>query len=367
MGGFKNKFDYRNFAVVDLFCGIGGLTHGFVSEGFKVKAGIDFDESCRYAFEVNNNSKFVYQDITKVTGAQLERFFGKKPKILVGCAPCQPFSIYNFKKKSTANFIEKSDDAVDDEKWKLLFSFGRLIDEIKPEIVSMENVPLLLKFNNGSVFNSFIEVLERNNYNVKWGVVNAKDFNVPQSRRRLILIASRLGEIDFLEKESLGKFVTVKDAIGHLPIVEDGIHHPDDFLHRARKLTEINKKRIEATEEGGSWKSWDTSLQLDCQKNGGHEFRSVYGRMKWNDVSPTITTFCTGLNNGRFGHPSQNRAITLREAALLQSFPKEYNFIDPDKAFSSMAIARQIGNAVPVNLGVAIAKCIKKHLSTIYG
>lgn len=155
----------------------------------------------------------------------------------------------------------------------------------------------------------------------------------------------------------------VKDAIGHLPPVEDGVHHPDDFLHRARKLSDINKKRICATKEGGFWREWDKSLWLKCHKRkSGKEFRSVYGRMKWNEIAPTMTTYCVGLSNGRFGHPQQDRAITLREAALLQSFPETYEFIDNSKQYNLMTIARHIGNAVPVDLAVAVAKSIKKHL-----
>jgi len=358
----KKKISHKDFAVVDLFCGVGGLTHGLVLEDFKVDAGIDFDKSCEYAFEANNKTEFFHEDVTELKPRKLASLYSKgKRKILVGCAPCQPFSIYN-SKKSKDKAIQKSDT-----KWKLLYSFADLIEKVKPEIVSMENVPLLVKFNGGKVFKDFVSRLEKFGYKVTWKIVNAQDYGVPQRRRRLILFGSKHGEVKLIDKKIQdGKLKTVRDAYGHLPVVEDGISHPKDKLHRARKLSDLNKKRIQATREGGFWREWDKSLWLEChKKKNGEPFRSVYGRMKWDDVSPTMTTYCTGLGNGRFGHPEQDRAITLREAALLQSFPEHYEFFNPKGIFSTPAIARHIGNAVPVGLGVAIAKSIKNHIEQI--
>lgn len=349
-----------DFSVIDLFCGVGGLTYGFVKEKFNVVAGIDFDKSCKYAYETNNDSKFIFKDITSLSSKELNNTFSEnKRKILVGCAPCQPFSLY--KNRFTAKH------KILDDKWKLLYSFADLIENVQPEIVSMENVPLLVKFNEGKVFNDFVQKLKNNGYIVSWNIVNAKEYNVPQRRKRLILFASKHGKIELVDSfVKNGKYKTVRDAIGNLPKVEDGISHPDDKMHRARKLTPLNKKRILETKEGGFWSDWDKSLWLKChKKKTGRTFRSVYGRMKWDDIAPTITTYCTGLSNGRFGHPEQNRAITLREAALIQDFPLNYHFIDPKETFSSQKIARQIGNAVPVGLGQAIAKSIKKHIIEI--
>ncbi len=358
----KKRAKIPKATVVDLFCGVGGLTHGFVKQKFNVAAGYDFDETCKYAFEVNNNSKFVHADITTVKPKEIKDLYPKGHlKILVGCAPCQPFSIYNSKNS------EDKEKRKADDKWRLLYSFANLIEKTNPDIISMENVPLLMKFNNGKVYKDFVKVLEKKGYTITSSIVNAQDYGVPQRRKRLILFGSKHGKIKLIPKTIKNKrYKTVRDAIGHLPPVEDGVSHPSDILHRARKLTDLNKKRIQATKEGGFWRDWDKELWLDCHKTKkGRLFGSVYGRMKWDDVSPTMTTHCIGLNNGRFGHPEQDRAITLREAALIQSFPKKYKFIKPKSIFSSPTIARQIGNAVPVGLGVIIAKSIKKHLIEI--
>lgn len=355
----RQNLSPKDFSVIDLFCGVGGLTHGFVLEDFKVDAGIDFDLTCKYAYEKNNPAPFVHEDITELKVDKLKSLFSKK-KILVGCAPCQPFSVYN-QKKPTNDKKQK-----EDSKWKLLYSFADLIEGVDPEIISMENVPQLVHFNNGKVFGDFVARLEKK-YEVTYSVVNAQDYGVAQRRKRLILFASKYGEVKLIDKAIKdGRFRTVKDEIGKLPPVEDGVAHRSDVLHRAPKLTEINKKRIQAMRPGGFWREWDDDLKLEChKKESGKKFYSVYGRMRWDDVAPTITTHCVGLNNGRFGHPEQDRAITLREAALLQSFPRGYEFVDPTKEPSSKSLARHIGNAVPVKLGRAIAKSIATHIEDL--
>lgn len=352
----RKQLTFRDFSVVDLFCGIGGLTHGFVLEKFTVDAGIDFDNTCRYAYEKNNPVPFIHKDITKLSSAYVSSLFSKK-RILVGCAPCQPFSIYN--QKLSGDEKRQKQEA----KWKLLYSFADLIERVNPEIISMENVPQLVRFNNGQVFDDFVTRLKQR-YDVSYSIVNAKDYGVAQRRKRLILFASKYGKVKLIPdviKE--GRFTTVRDVIGDLPAIEGGIAHSADPLHKARKLTDLNKRRIKSTTQGGFWRDWDDELILECHKKAsGKAFRSVYGRMRWNDVAPTITTCCTGLNNGRFGHPEQDRAISLREAALLQSFPRSYDFVDPSKRLNSGNLARHIGNAVPVGLGKAIAKSIAAHI-----
>lgn len=351
----------NEFSVIDLFCGVGGLTHGFVKEGFNVAAGVDFDISCQYAFEKNNGTKFIHKDIGSLTAQELLKLYPKgKRKILIGCAPCQPYSIFNRNNK-----VAEAESY--DVRWKLLYSFSNLIKQIRPEIISMENVPLLKNFKGGKVFNDFVSSLEDSGYHVSYSIHNAQDYGVPQRRKRLVLLGSLHGKIELIPPtHTNNKIVTVREAIGDLPPIKDGETCSKDKLHRARKLTDLSIKRIQATKEGGGWNDWDDSLKLDCHKKaGGTLYRSVYGRMKWDEVAPTMTTYCIGLNNGRFGHPEQDRAISLREAAIIQSFPKKYAFINPNEEINIGTLAKHIGNAVPVLLGKAIAKSIKNHIGKI--
>ena len=342
--------------IVDLFCGVGGLTHGFIKESFNVKAGIDNDESCRYAYETNNSSTFITKDINNVTGEEIKNLYSDNCiKILVGCAPCQPFSSYNFKNE-------------DSKKWFLLHEFARLIEAVQPEIVSMENVPQLLNFTKASVFQDFIDVLKKNDYKIAYKIVDCPKYGIPQNRKRLVLLASKLGGISLVpETHDETNFVTVKDIIYKLEPLKHGEQSSTDPLHKASALNDINLKRIKQSKQGGTWKDWDESLRLKCHtKKSGQSYVSVYGRMNWNQPSPTITTQCNGLGNGRFGHPDQDRAISLREAALLQTFPSDYKFFEQDKNLTTRKIATHIGNAVPVDLGCVIAKSIKKHLENVY-
>jgi DNA (cytosine-5)-methyltransferase 1 len=337
-------------SVIDLFCGVGGMTHGFTLEGFDVVAGVDVDNTCRYAYEKNNGSEFVEADVTELKARELAaRYPAGHTRILIGCAPCQPFSLYTNRKSP-------------DDKWRLLLRFADLIEQLNPDVVSMENVPLL---KSHDVFRQFVRRLAALEYFVTHVVADGPSYGIPQSRKRLVVFASRFGAIDIVRPTHRGTLVrTVRDAIGNLPAIKAGEISRDDPLHRSRGLTPRNLERIRATPAGGAWEDWDERLQLACHKKAsGKTFRSVYGRMKWDEPSPVITTQCIGIGNGRFGHPEQDRAISLREAALLQSFPQSYNFIDPSaKTVSAQAIARQIGNAVPVRLGQIVARSISRHL-----
>lgn len=347
----------RNYPVIDIFCGVGGLTHGFVQEGFNVVAGVDIDDSCRYAYEVNNKARFFCQKIEDVTVENLLALYPEEDiKILVGCAPCQPFSKYQQRYGST------------NEKWKLLEKFADLIVGLKPDVVSMENVPELLKFKKGSVFTKFINKLEKAGYVVKHYLVYCPDYGIPQKRTRLVLFASKFGEVDLCEKTyTPGNYKTVRSAISHLPPIKAGESDTDDFLHRASNLSELNLRRIKQSVPGGSWQTWDEDLLAACHtKTSGSTYKSVYGRMSWDEPSPTLTTECCAFGSGRFGHPDQNRAISLREAALLQTFPANYVFISPESVPFMKIVSRHIGNAVPVDLGRVIARSIARHLEKNY-
>jgi DNA (cytosine-5)-methyltransferase 1 len=216
------------------------------------------------------------------------------------------------------------------------------------------------------IFRAFLADLETAGYHVSYQRVRAEQYGVPQRRTRLVLIASRFGKVSLPPPTHVGRLRTVRDAIGGLPKIQAGKPCPTDRLHVTRGLTPKNMKRLRATTEGGSWKDWDRSLQLAChKKKGGKSFRSVYGRMTWDAPSPVITTQCLGIGNGRFGHPDQNRAISIREAALLQTFPKTFHFVAPKEPIVGLWIARHIGNAVPVKLSRVIARTIKCHLAEV--
>lgn len=342
--------------VIDLFCGIGGLTHGLVNQGLDVVAGIDNDPKCEYGYKVNNKARYILDDIANIKAIQIQELYGDaKVKVLVGCAPCQPYSGLN-KKAPTK------------EKMQPLEKFASLVEEIKPDIVSMENVRGLAKKGKYPVFERFVKTLERCGYKVSYGVVNVSEYGVPQNRNRLVLLASLHGPISLIEPTHKNSKVTVRDAIYNLPRVKAGIKYEPDPLHYARALSPTNEARIKATKhDGGNSKDWPEELKLECHKkeSGKTYERTVYARMRWDAPAPTMTTQCIGLGNGRFGHPEQDRAITLREAALIQSFPADYQFFPKDQAFIVRDVARFIGNAVPVRLGEVIGISIKSHLAVM--
>lgn len=341
--------------AVDLFCGIGGLSYGLQQAGLNVVAGFDLDETCRYTYEYNNHIPFYQQNIRNMTGEEILNCYEPNvTKVLVGCAPCQPFSQMSIK-RGKQNIRE-------DEKYNLLLEFGRMIQNVQPIIVSMENVP---KIRNTDIFKEFLTILEKEGYFTDGGnVVYCPDYGIPQNRHRFVLLASRLGEIHLLPSTHDRKKVTIRSSIEDLPKVAAGETCPTDHLHRAASLSPLNLQRIQASVPGGTWKDWPEELRCKCHRqDSGQTYTSVYGRMSWDKIGPTMTTqfFCYGT--GRYGHPEQNRALTLREGALLQTFPKEYQFFPPDtKDYCMRDIARHIGNAVPVRLGEIIGLSIKNNL-----
>ncbi len=361
----KEKNSSLSISAVDLFCGVGGLTHGLQQAGINVVAGLDIDETCKYPFEENhpveenNKAEFISKDICKFTGAELSELYPEDSiKLLVGCAPCQPFSAQTRKNKNRSS----------DERWGLLDEFGRLIKEVKPQLIAFENVPLIRKEN---IFMKFCNKLRSLGYHFdSESIVYCPEYGIPQKRRRLVLLASIWGEVELIPKthsnspeDGLLPFRTVKNAIGNLPKIDDGQEDEQDPLHRSRKLSDINKRRIKQSKPGGTWEDWDEELRLPChQKPSGKGYTTVYGRMEWNDLAPTITTQFLNLGSGRFGHPKQHRALSLREAALLQTFPKSYRFIEPDSPIVTGRIAAYIGNAVPVDLAKIIGESIQKHV-----
>lgn len=347
----KKQKDIKKIAAVDLFCGAGGLTHGLIRESIVVKAGFDIDRTCQYAYEHNNDAPYIIKDVSQVTGAEISAFFeDDEIKVLAGCAPCQPFSKYT-----------QGQDSQKDQKWGMLYEFSRLIDEVEPDIVTMENVPQVMRH---AVYKDFVSHLEENGYHVHSEVVHCPDYGIPQTRQRLVLLASKIGHIHLIPVTHKPEdYKSVKETIGHLNPIRHGQKSSKDPLHMSSGLSELNFKRIKASKPNGTWLDWDEDLIADChRKEGRQTYRSVYGRMSWKTPSPTITTQFTGFGNGRFGHPTQNRALSLREGALLQTFPEDYEFVSPGEPITIKHIARMIGNAVPVDLGKVIGASIKNHI-----
>lgn len=336
---------------VDLFCGVGGLTHGLVRGGIHIAAGVDVDANCKFPFEANNATSFLERDIAKLKAEEITPFYkGADFTLLAGCAPCQPFSTYS---RSGRNSEYES-------QWPLVSSFGRLVKNIKPDLVTMENVPQLA---DHPVFQQLLMSLA--GYRKWWMVVECASIGVPQTRKRLVLLASRLGNASLELSQGDRQRATVRETIGSLRPLKAGERDPDDELHVASSLSKLNLSRIRASRPGGTWRDWPKNLQASChRKTTGATYPSVYGRMEWDEAAPTITTQCFGYGNGRFGHPEQDRAISLREAAMLQTFPETYAFASPGHPIKFNKMGRLIGNAVPVRLAEVIARSLVAHVQT---
>ena len=336
--------------AVDLFCGVGGLSFGLKEAGLDVRAGVDVDPSCRYPYERNCGATFLHKDIRDLTKKDLEPFWGKADcRVLVGCAPCQPFSPHTYKKRQKGH----------DGRWRLIDQLLRLVKECRPHIVSMENVPNLTK---QKIFADFVGGLESMNYCVSHGIVSCRDYGVPQTRRRLVLLASTLGEISLVSPDANQRRQTVRDAIGHLPAIENNSSDKKDSLHVCSKLAGINLRRIRASTPGGNWLSWPQRLLPECYKRmSGMTYKNVYGRMVWDKPAPTLTAQFNRYGTGRFGHPEQDRALSLREGALLQTFPKTFAFCPKGGEIKRGRIAQHIGNAVPPLLAKYIGRSIAKR------
>jgi DNA (cytosine-5)-methyltransferase 1 len=316
-----------------------GLSLGLKNSGIPIAAGIDLDPACRYPFETNIGAKFLEQDVHGLSAEAVRALFGDaNVRILAGCAPCQPFSGYTTKRRTI------------DRRWELLLEFLRIAKAVKPEIITLENVPRLVHL---PLWASFVDGLESAGYHVTWKIVDASDYGVPQARKRLVLLASTLGDIQ-LPKPLKRKSPTVRTTIAKLPAIAAGKPGGIDPLHSSRALTSRNLARIRASRPAGTWREWPKRMQVACHKSiTGKTYPSVYGRMSWDQPAPTITTQFYGFGNGRFGHPEQDRAITLREGALLQSFPANFEFVKKGNRVSFKAIGRLIGNAVPPALALA--------------
>lgn len=336
--------------AIDFFCGAGGLTRGLQDAGVNVLAGFDMDVNCRSSYNHNNpKSQFHQVDIRDVSLSMLRRTTGARSFrsfLFAGCAPCQPFSQHRKSRSRTR-------DAT------LLGEFGRIIQDALPRAVVVENVPGMAQVQGNSTYRRFLRLLCSCSYEYAYNILDAKHYGVPQTRRRLVLIALRQTAATLPPPKygaSGRPFRTVRDAISHFPRLAAGEACNKFANHVSAPVTAINLRRLKATPcDGGDRRAWPDSLKLTCHSGGHRGHTDVYGRMAWDTPAPTLTGRCHSISNGRYGHPEQDRAISLREAAALQSFPDRYEFFG-----YRTHIAQQIGNAVPVRFAEALGRHISR-------
>ena len=334
---------------IDLYCGAGGLSYGLRKAGILIAAGIDLDPASEFPFASNNKARFIKADVRNLSAAALSKLYPKGTiRLLAGCAPCRPFSPFR-----------RGMDNSNDTEWGLLTEFGRFAAALKPEILTMENVPGLA---SKPVFRGFVKTLRRLGYEVDYKSVYCPRFGVPQHRRRLVLLASLIGPIKVPVGALLpARFRTVRGTLASLQKLKAGERDPKDRLHWARSVNEMNLRRLRASRPGGTWEDWPESLRAKChRKKTGATYQSVYARMVWDEPAPTITTQAYNFGTGRFGHPEQDRSITLREAALLQTFPRRFKFVRPREKVRFAHVGRLIGNAVPPRLAFFVGREIMR-------
>ncbi len=338
------------YNAIDVFSGVGGLSAGMVRAGFAAIAAIEIDKYAVLTYRMNHSETTVIEkDIRRVSTDEIIKELNGEPlHLLAGCPPCQGFS-------SVRRLNRKQN--VHDERNDLILEYLRLVKELRPLTIMMENVPGLINYD---LFKDVVKELDSIGYRPKVEIVNVKDYGVPQNRKRLIMVGSLLGEIDIAE--GTREKVTVKDAIGKL----EPIQETKDPLHKitANHTPEVMERIRLTPKDGGSWKDLPEQYTLECHKKENVGFNDIYGRLRWNDYSATITGGCLNPSKGRFLHPEEDRVITAREAALLQSFPRRYKFpVNIPKA----SLALLIGNALPPRFSYIQSMNIKGHLDKYLG
>ncbi|MBI4687293.1 MAG: DNA cytosine methyltransferase [Nitrospirae bacterium] len=339
-----------HYNAIDIFSGCGGLSEGMVKAGFTAKVAIEIDKHAVLAYRMNHSkTKVIENDIRKVsTDEIIAALNGESLHLLAGCPPCQGFS-------SVRRLNRKQN--VRDDRNALILEYLRLVKELKPLTIMMENVPGLVNY---YLFKDVVKELEALGYRPKVKIVNVKDYGVPQNRKRLIMVGSLLGEMDIAD--GTGEKVTVKEVIGKLESIET----TKDPLHKitANHTPEVMERIQLIPKDGGGWKDLPDKYILECHKKENVGFNDIYGRLRWNDYSSTITGGCLNPSKGRFLHPEKDRVITAREAALLQSFPRRYKFpVNIPKA----SLALLIGNALPPRFSYIQSMNIKEHLDKYLG
>lgn len=338
----------KKYLAIDLFSGCGGLSEGLREAGFCIVAAFDNDADSVAAYRLNHpNTTVFHKDIREVDPEDVKKILKGKPlHLLAGCPPCQGFS-------SVRRLNRRR--SVKDERNNLVLEYLRFVKALRPVTIMMENVPGLINY---SLFKRVIRELDRMGYNPKVKVVGIQEYGVPQRRKRLVMAGSLLGELD--TAKPTGEKITVRDVIGHI----ESVAETKDPVHRivaSHRLPVM--RRIKATPKDGGSRSDVPEFELECHKKNGVGFNDVYGRLRWDDYSSTITGGCLNPSKGRFLHPEKNRNITAREAALLQTFPRNYKF---PNTISKTSISLLIGNALPPKFSyiqsINILNHIKRHL-----
>ena len=335
--------------AIDFFCGAGGLTRGLLNADISVLAGVDNDGGLQETYTRNNApSRFIPRDINTVNIHELREELNIQARdvtLYAACTPCQPFSTLSRLKGK-------------DERKSLLLVFAQIVEACPPDFILVENVPGL---NNGAgkdIYEKFMQVLDRCGFSERADLLDAKHFGVPQTRKRFILVAARDADVSLPKPRiDASRFATVRESIEKYPVIADGEESIEYPNHVARKLQPHHKRIVEAVpKDGGSRRDVkDTSLLLACHRKNPKAHSNVFSRMAWDAPSPTLTCRCADVYSGRFVHPEQHRGISLREAAALQTFDDNYEFVGT----SISGISRQIGNAVPVKLAEQLGRAIR--------
>lgn len=350
----------KQIKAVDFFCSGGGMSCGMQQAGIEVVAGVDFDLTCKATYEANiKGAEFIHADVFKLKEEALEKDLGLKKNddnlLLIGCSPCQFWSIINTAREKSA----KSKD--------LLKEFRRFVEYFNPGYVVVENVPGVMRRKGESGLEDFIEWLKENKYTVHANIHEVSNYGVPQHRKRFTLIANRITNSELYPVEYKDKKVTVRDVLGEkngFQKISQGHKDSTVFMHSTAGLNQLNQERLSLTPKDGGTRLayvFDERLAAPCHYGNTKGFKDIYGRMFWDKPAPTITTKFFSISNGRFAHPEEDRAISLREGAILQSFPKEYIF----KTTSIADTARMIGNAVPPKYAKAVGESIINNHNAI--
>lgn len=337
--------------AIDLFSGAGGLTQGLKQAGFNVVGAVESVPTYAESYRLNHpKTNLKVSDITKIDPSEYAKELGLgmgELDLLAGCPPCQGYSTIGTRNRGQR----------DDPRNELVFEVLRFAIAFQPKTIMMENVPALAKDERLISLRSQLEDL---GYRIDVKVLNMAHYNVPQARKRMIMLASRIGDVEVASQElDSDRMATVREAISFLPAVGES----GDPLHdiREKRSEKIQKLISLVPKDGGSRTDLPEEYQLECHKktNG---FKDVYGRMSWSKPAPTITGGCINPSKGRFLHPVENRAITLREASLLQTFPVGYKF---SLASGRQGVATMIGNALPPKFIEFHASNLVKHLNLL--